>query len=58
MKNVNEILCYLKIKYLPHNQEQVAYIRDIPSQEEQLIFETISDSIKNFNKLLWEVEKK
>ena len=43
---------------LPHNQEQVAYIRDIPSQAEQLIFETISDSIKNFNKLLWEVEKK
>ena len=56
VKNVNEILCYLKNKYLPHNEEQVAYIGDIPSQEEQLTFETISDSIKIFSKSVGEVE--
>ena len=56
VKIVNEILCYLKNKYLPHNEEQVAYIGDIPSQEEQLTFETISDSIKIFSKSIGEVE--
>ena len=56
VKNVNEILCYLKSKYLLHNEEQVAYIGDIPSQEEQLTFETISDSVKIFSKSVGEVE--
>ena len=56
VKIVNEILCYLKNKYLPHNEEQEAYIGDIPSKEEQLTFETISDSIKIFSKSIAEVE--
>ena len=56
VKIVNEILCYLKNKYLPHNEEQEAYIGDIPSKEEQLTFETISDSIKIFSKSIGEVE--
>ena len=47
---------YLKNKYLRHNEEQVAYIGDIPSQEEQLAFETISDSIKNLTKSVSEVQ--
>ena len=34
--------------YLPHNEEQITFIGDIPSQEDQFTFEAISDSLKTF----------
>ena len=34
VKNVNEILCYLKNSYLPHSEERPTYIENIPSQED------------------------
>ena len=49
-------MCYLKNKYLPNNEDQIAYIRNIQSQEDQLTFEKISNSIKNFSKLVAEIE--
>ena len=42
-KNVDETIFYLKTQYQPHNQEQeINLIEDIPSQEDQFTFETIS----------------
>ena len=32
VKNVSEMLSYRTNKYLPHNEERVTYIEDIPSQ--------------------------
>ena len=32
VKNVNEIIFYLKNQYLPHNEERGAFIEDIPNQ--------------------------
>ena len=52
-ENVNEIIFYLKNKYLPHNEEQETFIEDIPSQEDQFRFEAISDSIKKLFKIDW-----
>ena len=34
VKNVNEIIFYLKNQYLPHNDERGAFIEDIPNQED------------------------
>ena len=56
VKNVGEIICYLKSRYLPHNEEWGIYIEDIPSQEDQFTFEEISDSTKNFTKSVGEVK--
>ena len=46
---------YLRNKSLSHNEEQVAYIGDIQSQEEQLTFEAVSGSTKNFSKSVGKV---
>ena len=56
VKNVNEIIFYLKNRYLPHNEDRGTYIEDFPSQEDQFTFEAVSDSIKNFSKSVGEVE--
>ena len=56
VKNVNEIICYLKNKYLTHNEEQRPFIEDIPNQEDQFAFKAISDSINFFQNLVGEVE--
>ena len=56
VKNVSEMLSYRTNKYLPHNEERVTYIEDIPSQEDKFTFETILDSIKHFSKSVGEVE--
>ena len=42
--------------YLPHNEEQITFIGDIPSQEDQFTFEAISDSLKTFSNSVKEVE--
>ena len=34
VKNVNEIIFYLKNQYLPHNEERGAFIEDILNQED------------------------
>ena len=56
VKNVNEIIFYLKNKYLTHNEEQRTFIEDIPNQEDQFAFKAISDSINFFQNLVGEVE--
>ena len=33
-KNFNEIIFYLKIQYLPHNDERRTFIEDIPNKED------------------------
>ena len=48
VKNVNEIIFYLKNQYLSHNEEQGAFIEDIPNQEDRA-FEGISDYLKTFS---------
>ena len=48
-ENVNEIIFYLKNQYLPHNEEQGAFIEDISNQEDWS-FEEISDYLKKFSK--------
>ena len=56
LKSVNEIIFYLKNKYLHHNGERRTFIEDIPSQEDQFTFEAILDFIKDFSKSIREVE--
>ena len=50
VKNVYEVIFYLKSQYLPHNEEQRAFIQDIPSQEDIPSFEAIVDYLKTFSK--------
>ena len=57
VRNVNEIICFLKSKYLPHNEERGTFTEDIPSQECQFTFEEIPDSIKKIFKCIGEAEK-
>ena len=33
VKNVHEIIFYLKPQYLPHNEERTTFTQDIPSQQ-------------------------
>ena len=54
VKNVNEIIFYLKNQYLPHHEERVAFIEDIPNQEDRS-FEEISDYLKTFSKSIKEI---
>ena len=55
VKNVNEIIFYLKNQHLPHNQERGAFIEGIPNQEDQS-FEEISDYSKTSSKSIKENE--
>ena len=50
VKNVYEIIFYLKSQYLPHNEEQRTFVQDIPSQEDIPSFEAIVDYLKTFSK--------
>ena len=45
VRNVNEIVFFLKNKYLLHKEERRTFIEDIPSQECLFTFEEMSDSI-------------
>ena len=56
VKNVMKQCFYLKNQYLPDNEEQRTFIEDIPSQEDILSFEVITDYIKTFSKSIKEVE--
>ena len=58
VESVNEIICYLKNRYLPHDEERGTYIEDMLSQEDQFTFEAISNSIKNFTRSVGDVENK
>ena len=53
--NVNELIFHINNKYLPYEEEQGAFIEDIPSREDQS-FEEISDRLKNFAKSMKENE--
>ena len=53
--NAKELIFYLKNNYLPYEEEQGAFIEDIPSQEDQS-FEEISDRVKAFAKSMIENE--
>ena len=55
-KNFNEIIFYLKIQYLPHNDEWRTFIEDIPNKEDWFPFEEKSGCLKNFSKSMKEVE--
>ena len=55
VKNLNEIIFYLKNQYLPHNEGRGAFIEDIPNQEDRS-FEEISDYLKTFSKSIRENE--
>ena len=55
-KNFNEIDFYLKIQYLPHNDERRTIIEDIPNEEDQFPFEEKSDYLRTFSKSMKEVE--
>ena len=56
-KNVDEAIFYLKTQYQPHSQEQgIALIEDIPNQEDQFTFETISARLKLFLRSTREAE--
>ena len=48
VRNVNEIVFFLKNKYLLHKEERRTFIEDIPSQECLFTFEEMSDSISKF----------
>ena len=57
VKNVDKTIFYLKTWYQPHNQEQgITLIEDIPSQEGQFTFETISARLKLFSRSTREAE--
>ena len=56
VKNVHEIIFYLRNQYLPHNEERGTFIEAIPSQEDRLSFEVISDYVKAVSKSIKEVE--
>ena len=56
VKNVHEIIFYLSNQYLPHNEERGTFIEAIPSQEDRLSFEVISDYLKTVSKSIKEVE--
>ena len=56
VKNVMKQCFYLKNQYLPDNEEQRTFIEDIPSQEDILSFEVITDYIETFSKSIKEVE--
>ena len=53
--NVNELIFHINNKYLPYEEEQGAFIEDIPNREDQS-FEEISDRLKNFAKSMKENE--
>ena len=55
-KNFNEIIFYLKIQYLPHNDERRTFIEDIPNKENRSPFEEKFDYLKTFSKSMKEVE--
>ena len=56
-KNVDETIFYLKTQYQLHNQDQeITLIEDIPSQENQFTFETISARLKLFSRSTREAE--
>ena len=53
--NAKELIFYLKNSYLPYEEEQGAFIEDIPSREDHS-FEEISDRLKTFAKSMIENE--
>ena len=55
-KNFNEIIFYLKIQYLAHNDERRTFIEDIPNKEDRSPFEEKFDYLKTFSKSMKEVE--
>ena len=55
-ENFNEIIFYLKIQYLPHNDERRTFIEDIPNKEDRSPFEEKFDYLKTFSKSMKEVE--
>ena len=55
-KNFNEIIFYLKIQYLPHNDERRTFIEDILNKEDRSPFEEKFDYLKTFSKSMKEVE--
>ena len=54
--NFNEIIFYLKIQYLPHNDERRTFIEDILNKEDRSPFEEKFDYLKTFSKSMKEVE--
>ena len=56
VKNVNEIIFYLKNKYLFHNEECGSFIEVIPSREGQFTLQQMYNSITLFSKTVGEVE--
>ena len=50
VKNVHEIIFYLKNQYLPYNEAQGTSIEDIPNKRDQFLFKAISNYLKTFSK--------
>ena len=56
VKNVHEIIFYLKNQYLPYNEAQGTSIEDIPNKRDQFLFKVIPNYLKTFSKSIKEVE--
>ena len=54
--NMNEIIFYLKSRYLADNRDQINFIQEIPSQRDVLSFKAISEELKAISKSVKEDE--
>ena len=54
--NINEIISYLKSRYLTDNRDQITFIKNFPSQRHMPSFEEISERLKAISKSMKENE--